>query len=101
MTEPEPDRPLEPDQVRTGAPWGVMSSVLLAVVLVVFAVQNTQSTSLRFLVWEWQMPLVIVIAGVAVVTIALTAVGGWGLRRRRARRAREKAELRRLREERP
>jgi uncharacterized integral membrane protein len=99
MAEPAPPTSDAARAERSGAPWGVALSIVLAVALVVFAVQNTQAVTLRFLGWEWQMPLVIVIAGVAVATIVLSALTGWGLRRRRSRRAREKAELRRLRDE--
>lgn len=99
MAEPTPPTVDARREERSGAPWGVGASIVLSVALVVFAVQNTDPVTLHFLGWEWQMPLVIVIAGVAVATIVLSALTGWGLRRRRARRAREKAELRRLRDQ--
>ena len=42
-------------------PWRLLAALLLVSLIVVFAVQNTQDVELRFLAWEWRLPLVIVI----------------------------------------
>jgi uncharacterized integral membrane protein len=104
MPDPSPDeRPADPytvagePPVPTGIPWGAGFGLLISVLLVVFAVQNTQDVPIRFLAWEWAFPLVIVIVGVTVLAVVITSIAGWGVRRRRRRRAAEKAELRRLR----
>jgi uncharacterized integral membrane protein len=80
-----------------GVPWGAGIGLLIAVLLVVFAVQNTQDVPIRFLAWEWAFPLVIVVVAVTVLTVVVTSIAGWAIRRRRRHRAAEKAELRRLR----
>lgn len=81
-----------------GIPWGLALALVVAVLLIVFAVQNTQTVQLRFLVWETTAPLVIVVAVAVVAAIVFDELLGWALRRRRRRRLAEKEELRRLRE---
>lgn len=105
MPDTAPDeRPADPSTIAgepsppTGIPWGAGFGLLISVLLVVFAVQNTQNVPIRFLAWEWALPLVIVIVGVTVLAVVITSIAGWGVRRRRRRRAAEKAELRRLRD---
>ncbi len=81
-----------------GIPWGLAAALLLAVAIIVFAVQNTQVVELRFLIWQTTAPLVVIIAVAVVASIVFDEVLGWALRRRRRRRMAEKEELRRLRE---
>jgi len=81
-----------------GIPWGLAAALLLAVAIIVFAVQNTQVVELRFLIWKTTAPLVVIIAVAVVASIVFDEVLGWALRRRRRRRRAEKEELRRLRE---
>ncbi len=93
--EKEPGPPVtEPG----GVPWGLALALILAVAIIVFAVQNTQVVELRFLVWQTTAPLVVIIAVAVVASIVFDEVLGWALRRRRRRRLAEKEELRRLRE---
>ena len=68
--------------------------------LVVFAVQNTQDVDLRFLGWEGRFPLVVIIVTIVVVTVVLDEILGTVLRRRRKRRRAEREELKRLRSQR-
>lgn len=107
MTEPPP--PAENERPETEAPaperrpdvpWGVAGFLVLALLLVVFAVQNTQSVELRFLGFEGSYPLVVIIITVVVVTVILDEILGFVMRRRRARRTREREELKRLRKQR-
>lgn len=100
---PEPEAgPVESrkDASRGGPyiPWGLTVSLLLVVLVAVFAVQNTQPVELRFLGWVWQIPLAYIIVGTLVVSVVLDEILGMVLRRRRRRRRSEKEELRRLRE---
>lgn len=82
---------------RTELPFGLVFLLLLALLIVVFAVQNTQSVRIQFLVWEGRFPLAIVIIAVVVATIVLDELLGLVFRRRRRKRAAERAELERLR----
>jgi uncharacterized integral membrane protein len=84
----------------SGIPWGLGIFLLVSVLLVVFAVQNTQLATLNFFGWEGEFPLVVIIVAVAVVAIVLDEILGVVLRRRRRRRRAEKEELKRLRAER-
>jgi uncharacterized integral membrane protein len=90
-----PSTPKGPD-----VPWGLAGFLILALLLVVFAVQNTQSVELRFLGFEGSYPLVIIIVTVVVVTVILDEILGFVMSRRRARRARDRKELERLRKQR-
>lgn len=92
----------EPQRRDTGSgfPWGVLLFLLVAVVVVIFSVQNTQDSSLRFLGWTWELPLVIIVLVTVVVSVFLDEILGAMLRSRRRRRRAEKEELRRLRQKR-
>ncbi|HJR92380.1 MAG TPA: lipopolysaccharide assembly protein LapA domain-containing protein [Acidimicrobiia bacterium] len=91
----EPSRPSVDAGVEI--PWRVTLFLLLAILVVVFAVQNTQSVELRFLGWSWELPLVIIILGTVVVSVLLDEVLGGIIKRRRRLRRLEREELRRLR----
>ena len=93
-TDPRPSPKLT---ARTELPFGLVFLLLLALLIVVFAVQNTQSVRIQFLVWEGRFPLAIVIIAVVVATIVLDELLGLVFRRRRRKRAAERAELERLR----
>ncbi len=67
-----------------GIAWRLIFFLLLALVLVVFAVQNTGSVDLSFLGWSWNVPLAVVLVGVVVATVILDEIFGFWWRRRRA-----------------
>lgn len=91
----------EPTQVadRPGVPWGLAGFLLGVLLLVIFVVQNVQEVDLRFLGWEGQYPLALIIIVVIAISILLDEFLGAALRRRRRQRKAEKEELRRLRRE--
>lgn len=70
-----------------GIAWRLIVVLLLALVLVVFAVQNTQSVNLSFFLWSWKVPVAVVLVGAVVVTVILDEALGFWWRRRRARQA--------------
>lgn len=94
-----PETPPSPPEPGPGIPWLLTLFLLLTAAVVVFAVQNTQDVQLQFLGWSWRSPLVILILITVVVTVILDEVLGGMIKRQRARRRREKAELKRLREQ--
>lgn len=96
--QPEASEPT-PVPERTGVPWGLAAFLVGVVLLVVFVVQNAQSVSLKFLGWEGEYPLSLIIILVIAVTVLLDEILGGVLRRRRRRRRTEKEELRRLRKQ--
>lgn len=83
-----------------GIPWGLGLFLVVTILLVIFAVQNTQDVDLQFLGWEVRSPLVVIIVVVAAVAVILDEIFGGVLRRRRRRRRAEKEELKRLRSQR-
>ncbi len=83
-----------------GIPWGLGVFLVVTILLVIFAVQNTQEVDLQFLGWQVRSPLVVIIVVVAAVAVILDEILGAVLRRRRRRRRAEKEELKRLRSQR-
>lgn len=93
---PPPEVPA-PESEAPGIPWGLAASLLIAVLVVVFSVQNTQLVELQFLAWRARAPLAVVVSAVVVAAVLLDEILGFLLRRRRRRRRAERAELARLR----
>ncbi|HEY3864552.1 MAG TPA: LapA family protein [Solirubrobacteraceae bacterium] len=61
----------------------MITAVLLAVLIVLFAVVNSQTVTIHWIVTTSQTPLIVVIAGCGFVGFAV----GWTFARRRASRA--------------
>lgn len=80
-----------------GIPWGLGFGLLFALAVAVFAVQNDRDVDIRFLGWEGEMPLAVLVIGVAIASIIFDEVVGVVYRRRRRARRAEREELRRLR----
>lgn len=96
----EAPRPVAtPAEATPGIPWRLGLFLTLTILVVVFAVQNTQDVELKLLGWTWQLPLVIVILIFVVISVVLDEILGGIIKRRRARRQREREELRRLRQD--
>ena len=64
---------------------GMIVAALVAVSLVAFVLQNTDSTPVTWLMFDGSAPLVIVILGSAVAGAVLSEAAGWLIRRRRRR----------------
>ncbi|HSM44260.1 MAG TPA: lipopolysaccharide assembly protein LapA domain-containing protein, partial [Acidimicrobiia bacterium] len=79
---------LEPARAtdREGIPWGAAFLLVWAVILIVFAVQNAEDTSVQFLGWTWVMPVAMLVLVTALVTLVLTGLGASFYRRRRRKR---------------
>ncbi len=90
----EPPRPEEPS---VGLPWGGIIATIGLILVVVFAVQNTETVAVEFLWMSGDFPLSIVILVTAVASAIFATFGGVFYRRRRRRRLAEKFELRQLR----
>lgn len=96
---PEPEQPpLEAAAPPSaGIPWGLAFGLLFALAVAVFAVQNDRDVDIRFLGWEGELPLAVLVIGVAIASIFFDEVVGVVYRRRRRARRAEREELRRLR----
>lgn len=77
--------------------WGLGFALLLGLIVVVFAVQNTGPVEISFLGWRWTTPLAFVIFLVAVVSAVADELFGFVSRKRRRRRKALKEELKTLR----
>jgi uncharacterized integral membrane protein len=64
---------------------GLIVAALVAVSLVAFVLQNTDSTPVTWLMFDGSAPLFIVILGSAVAGAVLSEAAGWLIRRRRRR----------------
>ncbi len=67
----------------------IVLALLLAVVVAVFALQNTEAVSIQFLLWDYQTSLVLVILGSACGGVALALLASLGARWKTTRHRRE------------
>jgi uncharacterized integral membrane protein len=81
----------------TGVSVALVVGVVIAVLAIVVAVQNTDDVNVDFLGWEIDAPLLAVILTAAVAGVLLDEILGFFWRRRRRRHFADRAELRRLR----
>jgi uncharacterized integral membrane protein len=81
----------------TGVSVALVVGVVIAVLAIVVAVQNTDDVNVDFLGWEVDAPLVAVILTAAVAGVLLDETLGFFWRRRRRRQLADRAELGRLR----
>lgn len=102
FSDPVPSRSEMPPAVNASTEFGfgLILFLIVAILLVVFTVQNSEeAVTLRFLAWEGEFPLALIIIGVVAVSVILDEIMGLVLRRRRRLRLAEKQELKRLREQ--
>ena len=92
--EAEPSRRSE-----GGVPWAGLTTVVGITLIVLFAVQNTETTTVEFLWLSEDFPLSLVILVTALVAVLFATTAGALYRRRRRKRRAEKQELRQLRGE--
>ena len=89
----------QPEETPVGLPWGGIVATFGLILVVMFAVQNTESVAIEFLWMSGAYPLSIVILVTAVASAIFASLGGVFYRGRRRRRREEKLELRQLRGE--
>lgn len=82
--------------VGTGLFWGLIFGVILAVVVVILAAQNTGAVTVSFLGWDFSTSLIVVILGSLLIGIVLDELFGLVYRKRRRRTMRDRDELKRL-----
>ena len=74
------------ESLRTGIRWGLVVSLAAALLIGIFAVQNTESTDVKFLFWTWNMPLVVLILLVVLLSVVADEFITFWLRRRKRQR---------------
>lgn len=62
-TTPHEEASAERVFVGTGMFWGLIIGLVLAVAVVILAAQNTDTTTITFLVWDFSTPLIVLILG--------------------------------------
>ncbi len=67
----------------------MLVALMFAIVIAIFALQNTVTVHVRFLAWEYETSLVLIILGSATLGAILTFVASLGPRIRRARDIRQ------------
>ncbi len=92
-----PDRVVERVPTGTGPRWGLILGIILAIPLIVFLAQNTQSVTINFLAWTGQIPLVAVLGTTVIITIVIDELIGLAVRSQRRKSIVEHQELQRLR----
>jgi uncharacterized integral membrane protein len=100
---PPPDRPT--DQIveskrvfaGTGVVWGLVVSILLAILLLILIAQNTHRVTVEFLGWDYSTPLIVLILAGFVIGVALDELVGLVYRARRRRTLRDRDQLERVR----
>lgn len=97
FTNVEAQLEAEPQDSGSGIPWGGVTTVLGIALIVLFAVQNTESATVEFLWLSGDFPLSLVILVTALVAALFATTAGALYRRRRRRRRAEKQELKQLR----
>jgi uncharacterized integral membrane protein len=82
--------------VGTGLFWGLVVGVLLAVAVLILAAQNTASTTIAFLSWDFSTPLIVVILGTLLVGVIFDELFGLVYRARRRRTLGDRDQLKRF-----
>jgi uncharacterized integral membrane protein len=81
----------------TGVYWSLLLGLILAVAILIGIIQNAQSVQLKYLVWNLNTPLIVVLLVTIFATVLLSALVGVSWRHRRRRQLTEREELRGLR----
>jgi uncharacterized integral membrane protein len=100
-SEPPPDQPAEAARPKgdrdLGLSWGLVVFVLASLFIVIFIVQNSDAALVKFLNWEGQFPLSLIMVVIALLAVIADEVVGVMRRRRRRRQIAEREELERFR----
>ena len=88
--------PAPSDDPGAGVPWGGLVTVLGIALIVLFAVQNTESATVDFLWLSGEFPLSLVILVTALAAALFATLAGAFYRRRRRKRRAEKHRLKEL-----
>jgi uncharacterized integral membrane protein len=95
-TKPTPAVTRERVFVGTGLFWGLVVGVLAAIAVLILAAQNTASTTIAFLGWEFSTPLIVVILGTLLAGVIFDELFGLVYRARRRRTMSDRDQLKRI-----
>jgi len=71
---------------RIAFPWRLVSALAVFGIIVVFALQNTQSVDVNFLFWDFGIPLIVVITATMVLSVIFGDMIDWWWKRRKKKR---------------
>jgi uncharacterized integral membrane protein len=87
--EPTPPRaPQQPEKGRGGVSATLILGILLPLLVIILAAQNTNEVKFEFLFWDVRSPLVVVILGSALAGLVISQIAAllWRRRQRASRR---------------
>lgn len=64
-------------------PWRLVSALAVFGLIVIFALQNTDSARVNFLFWDFSIPLIVVITATMVLSVIFGDMIDWWWRRRK------------------
>jgi uncharacterized integral membrane protein len=67
-------------------PWRLVLALSVFGLIVLFALQNTDSVDVNFLFWEFGIPLIVVVTATMVLSVVFGDMIGWWWRRRKRKR---------------
>lgn len=67
-------------------PWRLVTALAVFGIIVIFALQNTESVDVKFLLWDFGIPLIVVITATMVLSVVFGDMIDWWWRRRKRQR---------------
>lgn len=67
-------------------PWRLVMALAVFGIIVIFALQNTDSVDVNFLFWDFGIPLIVVITATMVLSVIFGDMIDWWWRRRKKQR---------------
>jgi len=64
-------------------PWRLVSALTVFGLIVIFALQNTDSARVNFLFWDFEIPLIVVITATMVLSVIFGDMIDWWWKRRK------------------
>ena len=70
-------------------PWRLVAALAVFGIIVIFALQNTQSVDVHFLFWDFGIPLIVVITATMVLSVVFGDMIDWWWKRRKRKHKEE------------
>ena len=67
-------------------PWRLVIALSVFGLIVLFALQNTETVDVKFIVWDFGIPLIVVITATMVLSVIFGDMIDWWWRRRKRKR---------------
>mgnify|MGYP001817128037 CR=1 FL=1 len=70
-------------------PWRLVSALAVVGIIVIFALQNTQSVDVNFLFWDFSIALIVLVTATMVLSVVFGDMIDWWWRRRKKKHKEE------------